>query len=489
MATWLLGESVMNRRTMALNVALLLAVAHLAGAQWGPVAPGIEYREFTLDGPIRAFVARAERSKDNWTIDTMIGQGMLRTGLETVSGMAERYDDAINFQGQCYDVKVAVNGDYFSFKTQQIAGGQIIGGWLVRRFGSYGGGSGFVWKTNRQCLLGGNVSNKKELQHVAFSDFTEVEITEINRERGSNELILFTPHYAERTYTTNGGVEVLVQVPEPVGLLAKGGQIKGTIRAVEQRNGSTPILFDQVVLSGHGTAGATLLHHAQVGQQVGISLGMEDHGVEEVGMPPADWQGAYASTGGRFYCVVAGKVPAERWEREKTPGAVNRHPRTATAMNDKYVYFVVVDGRSQQSVGMTITELGDFCKEQLQATYAIAQDGGGSSTMWVEGQVKNVPSDGHERAVGNGNMIALVLAPRRSGSFSAGDKVETKEGGQLRLGPGTNYGVLAEVAGSEAGVIVEHSLNGIYAKGEQWWQCRLERTEGWLPEAILAKSR
>ena len=89
------------------------------------------------------YVARADRAKKNWTIDSCIGEGMLKSGRDTVSEMAKRVDGSVNFRGQQYDVKVAVNGDYFSFKTDQATGGQIVSGWFVKRFGDYSGGSGF----------------------------------------------------------------------------------------------------------------------------------------------------------------------------------------------------------------------------------------------------------------------------------------------------------------------------------------------------------
>ena len=44
--------------------------------------------------------------------------------------------------------------------------------------------------------------------------------------------------------------------------------------------------------------------------------------------------------------------------------------------------------------------------QDLGAISAMNLDGGGSSTMWVEGDVVNRPSDGHERRV---TTAVLVL--------------------------------------------------------------------------------
>ena len=89
---------------LILSVLLLSLVAPLVGAQeaaeaWGePVAPGIEYREYNLTDPKNnVFVARMDRNNPQVIIESSIGQGRLSGGLETVSGMAERYDGAINY--------------------------------------------------------------------------------------------------------------------------------------------------------------------------------------------------------------------------------------------------------------------------------------------------------------------------------------------------------------------------------------------------------
>jgi hypothetical protein len=76
-----------------------------------------------------------------------------------------------------------------------------------------------------------------------------------------------------------------------------------------------------------------------------------------------------------------------------------RHPRTAIGADASgFLYLVVVDGRSGDSVGMTIPELSAYMGS-LGATRAINMDGGGSSTFVVNGAVQNAPADGYERAV------------------------------------------------------------------------------------------
>jgi hypothetical protein len=77
-----------------------------------------------------------------------------------------------------------------------------------------------------------------------------------------------------------------------------------------------------------------------------------------------------------------------------------RYPRAAIGYDDTYVYAVVVDGRSDGDVGMSLTELADFMTERLGVMAALNLDGGGSATLAArdpEGafHVINNPMDSH----------------------------------------------------------------------------------------------
>lgn len=87
-------------------------------------------------------------------------------------------------------------------------------------------------------------------------------------------------------------------------------------------------------------------------------------------------------------------------------------PRTAVGINrnGRYLYLVVIDGRQPlYSQGATFQELAELLKEYGAFT-AMSLDGGGSSTLVVEGEngspeILNSPIDnyipGRERPVGN----------------------------------------------------------------------------------------
>ena len=69
---------------------------------------------------------------------------------------------------------------------------------------------------------------------------------------------------------------------------------------------------------------------------------------------------------------------ADQFDSDITDG---RYPRAAIGYDGAYVYSVVVDGRSDADVGMTLTELGTYMTERLGVMAALNLDGGGSATL------------------------------------------------------------------------------------------------------------
>lgn len=90
-------------------------------------------------------------------------------------------------------------------------------------------------------------------------------------------------------------------------------------------------------------------------------------------------------------------------ENDEVGMAMASNPRTAIGYLGKNHYvFVVSDGRTSESAGLSLYELASFMKS-LRVSDAYNLDGGGSSTMVFKGEVINTPTtNGHsseERAV------------------------------------------------------------------------------------------
>ncbi len=81
----------------------------------------------------------------------------------------------------------------------------------------------------------------------------------------------------------------------------------------------------------------------------------------------------------------------------ETSLVINKHPRTAIGTrNERKVLLVTLDGRTKEAAGMTLDEMAALMIS-LKCRDAVNLDGGGSTTMWINGKpfngVVNMPCD------------------------------------------------------------------------------------------------
>ncbi|WP_075074259.1 phosphodiester glycosidase family protein [Longilinea arvoryzae] len=502
---------------------------------WEVLTPGVDYREFTLPGPVRAYVVRMAIKDDpddpvDITLESAIGRGYLG-GLETVRGMAARYDDAIDYWGSEWgnrsDILVAVNGSYFG-GSDTPENGMVQSGWYAKRFDNLNGGSGLVWTLTRQVFIDDCVTHRPEKQilHIDGDATAGFSITGINTSRSDNDLIVYTPQFGARTPDQTNGVEVVVKMTRPLLILPYStgnstSAVIGKVTEIREAAGSTLIHFDELVLSAGENQREALLSHLNIGSTV--LFNQEITSLSRDCGTPVDlpWTKAYTSLGAAFHLLEDGKIytPAQD---------TTRAPRTALAYDPNYIYLIVVDGRQPDiSVGMTFQELAGFIRDTLGAQDGVAQDGGGSSTMVVNGQVVNRPSDicytvflplvsssgtnsipnptqtipleekfepntrlqaGCERRVANAILIARVLPREYSKtSFTGSDLVFTTTATALRTGPGTNYPGFAAIPAGNYGILLDDpEFDGIRAKGTYWWKISILGKIGWIDEKAIA---
>lgn len=166
-------------------------------------------------------------------------------------------------------------------------------------------------------------------------------------------------------------------------------------------------------------------YYPHVGDPV-IPLGLSASGGEtytegvlrEIGIEPTLFisrRGALSFNrrpGNVFHAISGDRMLVEKGEPVAALDNRELDPRTAIGLNrnGRYLYLVVVDGRQPfYSEGATFAELAGLLIDQ-GAYIAMALDGGGSSTLVMEGEdgkpvILNSPVDnyipGRERAVGN----------------------------------------------------------------------------------------
>src|SRR5581483_224102 len=174
-----------------------------------------------------------------------------------------------------------------------------------------------------------------------------------------------------------------------------------------RRRGGNAIPAGTAVLAAYGPRASTVARFAP-GDTVRIVLRAASRAGEGPDISPA------LLLGGWPRILKDGRNVAARaaWsEGTLSSNAEARHPRSAVGFSrdSATLYLVTVDGRQASSVGMTLIELADFLRK-LGAWDAMNFDGGGSTTLVVDGKVVNSPSDpAGERPVGN----ALLVVARR----------------------------------------------------------------------------
>ena len=88
--------------------------------------------------------------------------------------------------------------------------------------------------------------------------------------------------------------------------------------------------------------------------------------------------------------IINGNISVD--ENDEVGKAMASNPRTAIGvLKDGTIIFVVSDGRSDESEGLSLLELAEFMKS-LGCVTAYNLDGGGSSTMYFNGKVINNPT-------------------------------------------------------------------------------------------------
>jgi hypothetical protein len=190
--------------------------------------------------------------------------------------------------------------------------------------------------------------------------------------------MLYTPSYHPDTDTAKGGLEWVID------------RQRGRLVSGPHRDGKTPIPPQGFVLSFGGEVVPESL--ALLGRSTRVRL---DVSYEPVEGEPKSWLLAQDIVGGAGLLIRDG-ADVEDWSIERfNPGfAESRHPRTMIGTSaDGTIWLVTVDGRQPEiSVGMSLTELRTLAR-RLGLVNALNLDGGGSTTMWVQGQVLNKPSD------------------------------------------------------------------------------------------------
>lgn len=370
--------------TRIIFLAALIGLLLDAGSSAAVIAPGVEYTVYNLPHPNVAYVVKMDLSYPEYKLKLGFPQKKRNyTSREVVTTIAGRYDSPPS-----HDVLAAVNGSFFGT-------GIDVTGILVNSNGYIQLASGswetYMFTDARWSRIERNMSSSGN--KVTFANGSTLAVDKIDYARADEQLVCYTVDWDTYTRTTTEGTEVvLANVSYP---MRPDKEVAGTVTAVRTgaQSLSNAIPAGGLVLSAHGAKAAALAANVSVGDRVRVFLDINSN----------MYNNARFGITGAGWILANGAANTSTWSNWSDSFKA-RNPRTLIGWNATHLFLVAVDGRSAASVGMTFQEMADFMLS-IGATDAINLDGGGSTTMVVDGTVRNVPSDGSQRAVGNAVLL------------------------------------------------------------------------------------
>ncbi len=332
------------------------------------------------DGPWKIHVLEADPRR----IEVRVAHAYdAAIGLETTAALAVRRG-----------ALAAVNGGYFQMEgllAGDSRGVLQIEGRLLSEPDRGRAAVGFFDHDGAVRPVFGRLSFRGEV-HLAGGE--TIPLDGLNRTRGPSEIVLFTPDFHRTTLTPPQGAEIVI----------RSGQVAKILRGV----GSSVIPSVGMVLSIGSERIEEVLPRIQPGEQLSVETDLHPLLPD----PEGEWEKAENIVGGGPLLLWKGRR-LEKPEDESISRVffLARHPRTAVGVRaDGTLLFVTVDGRRpEESVGMSLPELTDLMLE-LGSVSAINLDGGGSTTMVIDGQTVNHPSG---IAGPRSDADAILLYPRQ----------------------------------------------------------------------------
>jgi hypothetical protein len=362
------------------------------------LAPGVAYRHVVdARGPWAMHVVRVDLRRAELTVRAARAHDALR-GRERVSDMARRAS------GSGATVLAAINADFFDLRTGENENDQVLDGewWKGLKvtdspYDTYDNvhaqlalDSAGRHPTIDRFILDGRAWVRGAMTPIITLNFNPSGVPE--------GTALFTPRYGDATPRDSARATAEATL---IAIGRTGDTLRFVRRGPVSATGGSPIPPNGAVLAAYGAR----MREVQAmgdGDTVRVLL---------TTLPRLP--------GGRAPALVIGGWPrilrdgvnvasdAATVEGTISRNAEARHPRTAVGLSrdGTTLFLLTVDGRAENSGGMTLVELADALR-RLGAWQAMNFDGGGSTTMVIDGAVVNKPSDTTgEREVGNALLV------------------------------------------------------------------------------------
>jgi exopolysaccharide biosynthesis protein len=400
----------MKKLSVFICVQLWIVVScfSISAQNFQKIRDGIEYAKITKQ-------LKSADGKDENVVFNLLRLNLRKVRLDVVHA----FDRAIGLEKTSaiaarHGAIAAINAGFFRLDKSVFAGDStgilMINGKLLSESVNNRIAIGIV---NEKYKTAVNFGLLQSNSRVGFGVDSEVTFSGMNRERKADEIILFTPDFHKTTLTDSTGTEIILSECSVVNFSRRCNKAE-----VVEGKGSSIIPFDGYVISvgkeaSEKSNGIMIIAKEQLSNANQFNYTFRFvSGIETLEEEKQTFfSKAEDITNGVPQLIKNGKIEIT-WQQEKTSKSFveTHHPRTAVAkLRDGKFLMVTVDGRSEESGGISLPDLAAFLLE-MGATDAMNLDGGGSTTMFLQGKVVNKPSDKEgERAVGD----AILVFPRK----------------------------------------------------------------------------
>lgn len=407
-------------QSLSLLIFLLVSPLYALNSTYTHVsAPGVKHTFIAKSaGPWTINVLEIDLRNPTITLETVKANDRL-IGREKTSAMVARKN------GSGHYVIGAINADFFA-ATGEPTSNQVANGEIVRG----------VKSSHSQIAM--TKHNKPLIGKLSFAGLVIVKnkrgrpINAVNQGRGRDSLVIYNHFFGTGTGTNPLGAEIEML---PLSNWVVNDTMKFLVNKLRDSVGNMSIPLHGAVLSGHGISRTFITSNIAPGDTVAVLLAFHpgSHDITQLvgGLPCLIKDGI----------DVSSQSAAE--EGALSTFVTTRHPRTALGFSrdSTTVYFVTVDGRQTSSVGMSLPELSDFMIS-LGVYQGVNLDGGGSTTIVVNGRVVNSPSDAAgERPVANAVLVVSSVPSQVEEGRNNSDDFELDQNQVMFDGSGLVGGV------------------------------------------------
>lgn len=353
------------------------------------IEEGVRYAYFKIEDSSNPVIAHAVivdlKAGKDLNLEVLTANDNKVMAVERISIMAENYSVKNK-----KDVIAAINADFFVMETGKPLGAELSEG-KFRKSAQPDWTTVFGFTKDRKPFMG----QFKFTSSVVSQEGDKRPLNAYNEARLSDYLVLYDLIWGETTSTNQWGTDVLIN--------PKTDWIENRISAIIEKKhpnaGNIEIPSDKMVLSGHGEASAWInsTRINPLNSEVTIIRDYEFvDGDKALNIKdPLCFAGAQG--------IILNDSVIQTLQNDI---AQNRHPRTGIgySRDQNKILMLVVEGRSEVSKGVTTDELASIFKF-FKMSNAVNLDGGGSSCLVLQGEIKNALSDGSERKVTNAFSI------------------------------------------------------------------------------------